>query len=117
MCGYVPGVNGPDSEESEHGVGGDAATGETAAALAAPPEVTTEAPSERTFEAPETRGHTLLAIDTSLGTAVASATTGRFPNAQATTPAAIPKSSGSSSPACSNSQMCRPPKWAGSSSE
>lgn len=84
MCGYVPGVNGPD--DGAAGVADGWAAPEARASVAGlsawgaeqppegqgtPLEITAGAPAERVFEAPETRGHTLLAIDTSLGTAVA----------------------------------------------
>lgn len=61
MCGYVPGVNGPDPLRGE-----------------LPGELTAAAPRERVIDAPELGEQVLLAIDTSLGTSVAVSRAGRI---------------------------------------
>ncbi len=61
MCGYVPGVNGPDP-----------------LVTALPAELSAQTASERIIDAPELGNDVLLAIDTSLGTSVAVSHAGRI---------------------------------------
>jgi tRNA threonylcarbamoyl adenosine modification protein YeaZ len=63
MCGYVPGVNGPDPGED--------------APLAVPAELRVSFSLERVVEVPEAPGGPVLAIDTALGTSVALGVAGR----------------------------------------
>lgn len=63
MCGYVPGLHDVESADS--------------LTVQPPVEVLASAPIERAYDAPETSGQVLLAIDTALGSSVALCTGGR----------------------------------------
>lgn len=70
MCGYVPGLNGPEDDEAIPGA-------PLEGRLEVPAEITASAPTERTIAAPGLGTHMLLAIDTSLGSSVALGANGR----------------------------------------